>query len=303
MEKTAFIIMPFSKTNSCTETEWSEIFDEVFKPSLLDIGYNCERAQPETGSLIRTILKKLQDSFIVIADITDRNANVFYELGVRHALSKRTIIVAQDYKHIPSDLLGYWSIIYNTTPKGVTTFKKDIKRIIENIEKKPFESDSPISDFIDKELYGISNQTLKYSLKKLIALRTELSGNINTITEIKTNQLFREILDHQCLDVLTSTLYVDLGIENLKEIFEYRSILKITKSKIPIDNEFLDEAIYKGEKLLATVGNVINKISKGEFEEPQKISSTIWTPQKKCINDLQYSKLAKFDFDINKIKE
>ena len=109
MKRNSYIIMPFSSTTSCSEQIWTEIYEEVFKPALIDNGYSCERSQPETGSLIRSILKKIQDSFIVIADITDRNANVFYELGVRHSLSKRTIIVAQEAKHIPSDLQGYWS--------------------------------------------------------------------------------------------------------------------------------------------------------------------------------------------------
>lgn len=293
--------MPFSSTNSCSEHEWTEIFEEVFKPALVENGYTCERSQPETGSLIRSILKKIQDSFIVIADITDRNANVFYELGVRHSLSKRTIIVAQEAKHIPSDLQGYWSIIYNTSPKGVSNFKKDIKRVIENIEKNPFKSDSPVSDFIDIEMYGLNNQTMKNSLKKLIALRTELSGIINTFNEVKINQLCRDLLDHQCLDLITNSLYIDLGVELLKMVYEYRSIVKLTKSKLPVDENFLNQAIEKGAILSNKLGGVIKNISRGEFEEPQNISATIWNPKEISPHDPQYSKLTNFDFDLRNL--
>jgi hypothetical protein len=301
MKKTSFIIMPFSATNSCTENQWTEIFVEVFKPAMIENGYTCERSHPETGSLIKSILKKIQDSFIVIADITDRNANVFYELGVRHSLSKRTIIVAQEAKHIPSDLNGYWTIIYNTTPSGVSKFKKDIKRIIKKIEKNPFESDNPVSDFIESEMYGLTNQSMKISHKKLIALRTELSANINTLNECKTDKSYRELIDHQCLDILTNSLYVDLGMELLKMFYEYRSNLRRVKSNLSIDDTFLDKATENGLILSNKLEEVLKKISKGEFEEPQNISETIWKPQKVNQQNLEYSKLTKFDFDLRNL--
>src|ERR1700754_1453802 len=113
-ENDVFVVMPFSSTSTCGEAEWTEIYENVFRPAIEECGYSCERAKPMTGSLAKSIVEKLRHSRIVLADITDRNANVFYELGVRHSLSKRTIIVAQGDAHTPSDLLGYWHISYGT---------------------------------------------------------------------------------------------------------------------------------------------------------------------------------------------
>ena len=152
MKKEAFVIMPFSKTVACSETEWTETFEHVFKPAFEEIGYSCERAKPERGSLIKSIITKLHGSFIVLADVTDRNANVFYELGVRHSLSNRTIIVTQDNSHIPSDLKGYWYTTYSKNPQGVSKFKQDIKDLVAKIENDPSSSDSPVSDFLGHEL-------------------------------------------------------------------------------------------------------------------------------------------------------
>jgi len=146
--KSVFVIMPFSSTKTCTDLEWTEIYEYVFKPAIEDRNYKCERAIPETGSLIKTIIGKVKNSAIVIADITDRNANVLYELGVRHSLCKGTIIVSQCADDIPSDLKGYWSIIYGTKPAQVAKFKEDINRVILGIEGNPDESDSPIWDFV-----------------------------------------------------------------------------------------------------------------------------------------------------------
>ncbi|MCL2282749.1 MAG: radical SAM protein [Fibromonadales bacterium] len=175
MKKEVFIIMPFSDTETCTEAQWTETFEHVFKPAFEEIGYSCERAKPEIGSLIKSIVTKLHSSFIVLADITDKNANVFYELGVRHSLSKRTIIVTQDSKHMPSDLKGYWHTVYSRDPKGVSDFKQYIKDIVTKIENNPSSSDSPVGDFLDNEHHGIKimniTDAMNYALKSFPKLK------------------------------------------------------------------------------------------------------------------------------------
>src|SRR5436309_2944239 len=101
IERDAFVIMPFSPTPSCQD--WTEIYDHVFKPTLIELGWSCERATPSTGSLIASIIQRLSTASVVLADLTDRNANVFYELGVRHSVSLRTIMLSQHTDHVPSD--------------------------------------------------------------------------------------------------------------------------------------------------------------------------------------------------------
>ena len=312
MKKDVFIIMPFSGTKTCTEIQWTEIFEDVFKPAFQEIYYSCERAKPETGSLIKSIITKLHSSFVVLADITDRNANVFYELGVRHSLSKRTIIVTQDSNHIPSDLKGYWSIVYSTTPSGVSKFKREIKEIITKIENSPLISDSPVSDFLDNELFGLSNQTLKTTLKKLTALRTELTSNINTLNKTITNKCYKELIDHLCLDMYTSSLYIDFGVDFIKLVYEYRTKLKIIKSSIDVEEEFIRETIFDGKKIFTYINDIITKISKGEYEEPTKISSVQWIPNdidndrdicekfRKCDTHLYSSIATDFNIDVEK---
>src|SRR5205823_2237845 len=88
--KQAFVIMPFSDTPSATEQQWTEIYSEVFRPAFDDCGYACDRAQPMTGHLLENIVERLATSSVVLADVTDRNPNVFYELGIRHSLKRGT---------------------------------------------------------------------------------------------------------------------------------------------------------------------------------------------------------------------
>ncbi|MPZ99689.1 MAG: hypothetical protein GEU80_10205 [Dehalococcoidia bacterium] len=107
--RACFVIMPFSTTASCSEDQWTEIFEELIRPAVEEagLGYSCTRSTGTRGNMVKSILEQLRGSDVVIADLTDRNANVFYELGVLHALAKGTIIIAQRRSDIPFDLSNY----------------------------------------------------------------------------------------------------------------------------------------------------------------------------------------------------
>jgi ActR/RegA family two-component response regulator len=152
-KRKCFVIMPFSTTKSCTEEQWVEIFDNMIKPAVEDSGfdYECFRASLVIGNIIRDILDNLNKADVVIADMTDRNPNVFYELGVRHALRNATILITQDMEHVPFDLKHYSTIKYEwTTKKGRAEFNNRIKEAFSVIEKDPDGADvmSPIREYL-----------------------------------------------------------------------------------------------------------------------------------------------------------
>ena len=63
-------------------------------------------------SMLDRIYNQIAKADIVIADMTGRNANVFYEVGYAHALGKRTILLTQNSNDIPFDLKHFPHIIY-----------------------------------------------------------------------------------------------------------------------------------------------------------------------------------------------
>jgi len=143
--------MPFTTTISCREEEWTHIFENIIKPSVINSGldFSCKRAKATRGNVVRDIVNDLYQSYVVIADLTDRNPNVFYELGVRHALTERTILIAQKEEDIPSDLKSYAYHIYEwKTDEGKKRFALKMKELLLDIEQKPEKPDSPVSDFL-----------------------------------------------------------------------------------------------------------------------------------------------------------
>ena len=149
--KKCFVIMPFSASKSCTEQQWTEIFDKVIKPAVEKSGYGyvCERSSARIGNIIDDILDSLNRADIVIADMTDRNPNVFYELGVRHALRNATILIAQSLSDIPFDLHPYATQEYGwKLDSEKKAFVKCIRDIVRLIESEPDKAISPVRKYL-----------------------------------------------------------------------------------------------------------------------------------------------------------
>jgi hypothetical protein len=217
IKKNCFVIMPFSPTESCSD--WTNIFENLIKPAVRGMGfsYNCERSTIDGGPFIKGILESLYRADLVIADITDRNPNVFYELGVRHTLRNRTIIITQNENHLPSDLAGYGVVLYEPSLKGLPKFKADLKRIVGKIHKYPDRSDNPVSDYIKKRNYLIFDYERDNILRRLGSLHAELFDNATTIIKNKTYYndskypLFGSFT--KCAEDILTSQYIDVSIE------------------------------------------------------------------------------------------
>ena len=231
-KKKCFVIMPVSKTKSCSTRQWTTIFNVMIKPAVVGsrLGFTCERARPRTGNLIRDILNELNGADVVIADLTDTNPNVFYELGVRHTLRNRTILIAQDMKYVPSDLKSYWAIVYKKGLSGLQDFKDKIRNVLREMMMNPEKPDNPVADFLGEKNISLLSQERSANLKKLTALVSELSYNLSLFDEILSTVEASEKAQKQkkkqftvsnvrfnniCVTELLSTRYIELPEEYL----------------------------------------------------------------------------------------
>ena len=96
MTKTCFIISAIAKEGSQIRKSSDYKFDFVYSPILRKMRYDIIRSDKisSPGSISREIVQNLIDADLVIADITDENSNVFYELAIRNAIKKPVIIFA-----------------------------------------------------------------------------------------------------------------------------------------------------------------------------------------------------------------
>jgi hypothetical protein len=107
--KLCFVVMPF---NSALKN----VYDAI--KSTIDnyCGLKCKRADEisNSGRITNDIWKNISKARFLIADLTDRNPNVFYELGLAHALNKQVILLTQNTDEVPFDLREIRYITYDS---------------------------------------------------------------------------------------------------------------------------------------------------------------------------------------------
>ncbi len=96
-----FVLMPFNE-------QFDRIFNSVIKPAIEKAGLKSLRSDQifSPTPIVEDIWVHIASSKLVIADVTGKNPNVFYELGLAHAIGKTVIIITQAKEDIPFDI-GY----------------------------------------------------------------------------------------------------------------------------------------------------------------------------------------------------
>lgn len=112
--KRCFVIMPFSQTSEeHTQDYWEKHFESFLKPLIKESGeIEVFRSEALRGDIIKQIIRDLHNCTIVVADLTDKNANVFWELGVRQSCRHGTITIAQEGTEIPFDISTKGTLYY-----------------------------------------------------------------------------------------------------------------------------------------------------------------------------------------------
>lgn len=174
--KQVFVITPIGKKDSEDYKKFDAVLKTMIKPAIDEIDNTLRilRADQisQPGSFIKDILEQLQNSYIVIANLTGLNPNVFYELGVRHSLSNRTIMITEDLSKLPSDLKEYRVIEYSAELTAIESFKEELKKAIKSILENPEKSDNPVQD----RLPGIIIKREEQYLEEIALLREKLTN-------------------------------------------------------------------------------------------------------------------------------
>jgi hypothetical protein len=123
--KKCFVLMPFAE-------QYREVYAEVYKPTCDRVGMDCWRVDEiaRPGSITRDIVEGILDADVVIADLTTRNPNVFYELGIAHSVGNKTIMTAQTMSDVPFDIANYRVLIYEQSITGSKRLAAELERAI-----------------------------------------------------------------------------------------------------------------------------------------------------------------------------
>lgn len=112
--KRCFVITPIGDDHSDARRHANMVYETVLRPTLEPRDYKVERADLNTdpGQITAAVFSALKEADLCIADLTFLNANVMYELGVRHALQKPVIQIAQRDTRLPFDTANQRTIFF-----------------------------------------------------------------------------------------------------------------------------------------------------------------------------------------------
>ena len=147
MSQSCFVIMPIGKIGSEDHTHFRAVFDQL-KQVIREHDYDVVRADDvhKSGSINRDIITRLGEADLVIADLTDLNPNVLYEVGVRHSLRGGGTVLLQDTQRtpaVPFDLGEYRVIKYVGQLTGIGDLRNRLRAFLEGQDRETA-VDSPV---------------------------------------------------------------------------------------------------------------------------------------------------------------
>jgi hypothetical protein len=122
-----FVSMPFDKQYYGTYSIIQEVASEL--------GLNCKRSDEmfAPGSIMKQVENSLEQSRIIIADLTDKNPNVYFEVGISDSKGKSIILLGRDETDLARSLAGNRVILYDDAPSGLRELKTNLRKQIESV--------------------------------------------------------------------------------------------------------------------------------------------------------------------------
>jgi hypothetical protein len=180
-KKICFVIAPIGDDESEVRKRSDQILKHVIEPSTSECGYEAIRADKieKPGVITSQVIQHIIEDALVIADLTGHNANVFYELAIRHALRKPFVQMIQKGEKIPFDVSGTRTIyIDHHNLDSVDEAKNGIIGQIKSLEQDASQIETPISISLDLQSLRKSDDPERRSLADIMAVVTELPTRI-----------------------------------------------------------------------------------------------------------------------------
>lgn len=167
-KKSCFVIIGYGKKTSFANgkvrvLDLDETFSLLIKPVFDALDIDCYRAIDKNlnGSIDKVMLQEIKNADIALVDISTLNANVMWELGVRHAMKpNHTIMISEkeQMSSIPFDVNHFVIYQYAHSEEGipfreVERFRQQLTKIVSGLlELKTPPTDSPVFTFLEEEL-------------------------------------------------------------------------------------------------------------------------------------------------------
>lgn len=234
-ENTCGLIMPISEIDGCSEEHWEgvkEILEEVAK----EVGLNGRIvSKSDSTNLIQyNIINRLYNDKTVICDVSGRNYNVMFELGLRIAFNKPVVVIFDKEGPYPFDITNIPYIDYprNMNYHGIQKFKSNLNKSLEDSLKE--KENSYLKTYKDIKIFEAPGVELTEKDKLFL----EEIANIKTIVEKMGEKYNNRIFNERNRDYISSQSIMALYEKNYKMYVEFENdyiIQSLLKERLPIN--------------------------------------------------------------------
>jgi tetratricopeptide (TPR) repeat protein len=180
--------MPYGGNDEVKRKHFTGVYQSIIVPAVRMAGYEPKRSDlaGEPGNITHDIIRDLAESDLVIADLTAASANVFFELGIRHAFRKSGTVHIVDAAHsLPFDIRQYRAVEYTTDLSEIPDVVNSIAEAIKKRENQPERPDNPVHDALPQLPFDIlqtSDSAIQQQLKILQQTLEDLRKKNESLT-------------------------------------------------------------------------------------------------------------------------
>lgn len=191
VQNNCFVICPIGEPKTEIRIRSDKVYKFIIEPVIEKLeGYDLEVIRADKisspGVITDQIIQHLLEDILVIADLSDSNPNVFYELAIRHASKLPFIQIIQEGEKIPFDNFNMRTIPYGFDIETVDETKRYMLEQIKNALKEPGKITTPISISTDLKLLEESGNPLE-------KINAEILSNISDLRSLVVEMMREKI--------------------------------------------------------------------------------------------------------------
>jgi tetratricopeptide (TPR) repeat protein len=269
-----FVLMPFSKKMDAAGrvTNFDTVYQKVIAPAVAQAGLEPVRADEEKigGTIHKPMFERLMLCHYAVADITGANPNVFYELGIRHALRPRsTVILFREGTVLPFDIALVRGISYKTDGAGepveAETTIKLITAQLHEARGNPHD-DSPVFQLvddlprweIDHSKTDIFRKSVDYSKRYKERLASAVTQGAQAVRNIASEPGLGNLLE------VEAGIVVDLFL-SMRDVKTYDAMIKLY--------DRMPRPLQRAKMMREQLGFALNR--EGRFDEAEKVLKAV----------------------------